>query len=62
MQKTLDKTMPCMIIYFLQTARPFSQVAKTSPSHGEGRGSTPLKVIKARIRRAFLLIYADFVF
>lgn len=30
-----------MIIYI---ARPVSQVVKTSPSHGEGRGSTPLRV------------------
>ena len=28
----------------LSKARPVSQVVKTSPSHGEGRGSTPLRV------------------
>ncbi len=32
------------MIYYI--ARPVSQVAKSSPSHGEGRGSTPLRVTR----------------
>ena len=38
-------------------SRPCSQAAKTSPSHGEGPGSIPGKVIKIRRRPDFLFYY-----
>ena len=34
------------VLYYI--VRPVSQVVKTSPSHGEGRGSTPLRVTMKR--------------
>ena len=34
------------VLYYI--VRPVSQVVKTSPSHGEGRGSTPLRVTRKK--------------
>ncbi len=41
-----------------QLKRPVSQAAKTSPSHGEGRGSIPLRdtMIKALLNKGVLFV------
>lgn len=44
------------MIYYI--ARPVSQVVKTSPSHGEDRGSTPLRVTNNKV----LDLLGDFFF
>ena len=34
------------VVQYASNARPISQAAKTSPSHGEGMGSIPVRVTK----------------